>query len=87
MNTKMVSDAGIQPLTSVEQGADAILHLALSPDLEGVSGRFFDGMRESRALDDAYDPLARRRLRELTLALVGLPAEEALGARGYGGPP
>jgi NAD(P)-dependent dehydrogenase (short-subunit alcohol dehydrogenase family) len=87
MNTKMVSDAGIQPLTSVEQGADAILHLALSPDLEGVSGRFFDGMRESRALDDAYDPLARRRLRELTLGMVGLPAEEALGARGDGGPP
>jgi len=79
MNTRMVSDAGIRPQNTVEQGADAVLHLAISPDAEGVSGRFFDGLRESRALDEAYDPVSRRRLRELTLPLVGLSAEDPWG--------
>ena len=79
MNTKMVSEAGFGPQSTVEEGADAILHLATSPDLEGVSGRFFDGMRESRALEAAYDPAGRRKLRQLTLELVGLSGEEALG--------
>ncbi len=80
MNTKMVTDAGISPLTTVEDGADAILHLATSPDLAGISGRFFDGRRESRAIDAAYDPEGRRRLRHLTLELVGLSPEAASGA-------
>ena len=40
---------------------------------------FFDGIRESLALDAAYDPAARRKLRQLTLELVGLSAQEALG--------
>ena len=75
----MVTEAGIQPQGTAEEGADAILRLATSPDLEGLSGRFFDGVRESRALDAAYDPAARRKLRRLTLELVGLSAQEALG--------
>jgi hypothetical protein len=75
----MVTEAGIQPQSTVEEGADAILRLAISSDLEGVSGRFFDGVRESRALDAAYDPVGRSKLRELTLELVGLSAQEALG--------
>jgi NAD(P)-dependent dehydrogenase (short-subunit alcohol dehydrogenase family) len=79
MNTKMVTEAGIQPKSTVEEGADAILRLAMSPDFEGVSGRFFDGVRESRALDAAYDPVDRRKLRQLTLELLGLSAQEALG--------
>lgn len=76
MNTKMVSQAGARPQSTVEEGADAILHLATSPDVEGISGRFFDGRRESRALDAAYDPAGRRRLRHLTMELTGVAFEE-----------
>ncbi|RJT41723.1 SDR family oxidoreductase [Mesorhizobium waimense] len=72
MNTTMVRQAGITPWSSVEQGAEAILNLATSPDLEGRSGLYFDGLRESRADAQAYDAKARQQLRELSLDLVGL---------------
>ena len=70
MNTTMVRQAGVTPWSSVETGADAILNLAASPSLEGRSGRYFDGQRESRADAQAYDEKARRRLRALSLELT-----------------
>jgi NAD(P)-dependent dehydrogenase (short-subunit alcohol dehydrogenase family) len=71
MNTTMVRQAGITLWNSVETGADAILNLATSPALEGRSGLYFDGQRESRANAQAYDAKARRQLRTLSLDLVG----------------
>ena len=82
MNTKMVAEAGIRPSSSVEEGADAIVRLAVSPDLDRVSGRFFDGTRESRVLDPASDAAARRKLRELSFELTGAPvADQAMSSR------
>jgi NAD(P)-dependent dehydrogenase (short-subunit alcohol dehydrogenase family) len=75
MNTKMVAEAGIQPHSTVEEGADAILYLATSPELEGTSGAFFDGRNESRADPEAYDTRIRQRLRTISLELTGLPAD------------
>ncbi|CAN7515506.1 SDR family NAD(P)-dependent oxidoreductase [Mesorhizobium sp. LjNodule214] len=72
MDTTMVQQAGVTPWSSVKQGADAILNQATSPDLEGRSGLYFDGPRESRADAQAYDAKARQQLRELSLNLVGL---------------
>jgi NAD(P)-dependent dehydrogenase (short-subunit alcohol dehydrogenase family) len=77
MATTMVRQAGISPISTVEEGADAILQLAVSPKIEGVSGQFFNGMAQSRANAQAYDAKARRTLRELSLKLVGLPADAA----------
>ena len=71
MDTSMVRQAGIAPWNTVETGADAILNLATSPALEGRSGLYFDGGRESRAEAQAYDPQARRQLRKLSLELIG----------------
>ena len=71
MDTTMVRQAGITPWSSVETGADAILNLAASPALEGRSGLYFDGQRESRADAQAYDERTRRRLRDLSLELTG----------------
>ncbi|UCI09819.1 SDR family oxidoreductase [Mesorhizobium sp. B1-1-8] len=71
MNTTMVRQAGITPWNSVETGAEAILNLATSPALDGRSGRYFDGQRESRADAQAYDENARRQLRALSLELTG----------------
>lgn len=79
MPTKMVLDAGIGPTSSLEEGVEATLRLAVDPSLDDVSGKYFDGMREARALGQAYDKDARRRLRRLTLELVGL-REGAAGA-------
>ncbi len=72
MATTMVRGDGIPPTTSVDEGADAILNLAVSPDLEGRSGLYFDGLRTSRAAPQAYDADARRRLRTLSFELTGL---------------
>jgi len=74
MNTTMVRQGGITPVSTVEQGGDAILHLAAGDDVTGKSGLFFNGMQQSQANPQAYDEAARRRLRELSLELTGLPA-------------
>ena len=70
MPTKMVTDGGITPVSSLEQGVEATLRLIRDPELEGVSGVYFNGLREARADDQAYDEDARRRLRELSERLV-----------------
>jgi len=76
MNTKMVREFG-NPMSTVEEGADAILKLAVSPEVEGQTGLFFNGQNEARANEQAYDAAARQRLRELSLELVGLAPAKA----------
>jgi NAD(P)-dependent dehydrogenase (short-subunit alcohol dehydrogenase family) len=72
MNTTMVREGGITPISTVEQGGEAILHLAIGDDMAGKSGLFFDGMREAKANAQAYDAAARQKLRALSLELTGL---------------
>jgi NAD(P)-dependent dehydrogenase (short-subunit alcohol dehydrogenase family) len=64
MDTKMVLDNLGRPRSSVEEGAEAVLRLVADPELDGVSGRFFDGTRESAPHGQASDPAARRRMWE-----------------------
>ncbi len=72
LNTKMVREALAFPLGSAQQGADAEVYLATSPELEGITGRFFNQRRETRAYPQAYESEARRKLRELSFRLTGL---------------
>jgi NAD(P)-dependent dehydrogenase (short-subunit alcohol dehydrogenase family) len=72
MNTTMVRQSGTTPISTVEDGAAAILQLAVSPALDGKSGLYFNVLREARADPQAYDAEARRRLHALSLKLVGL---------------
>jgi NAD(P)-dependent dehydrogenase (short-subunit alcohol dehydrogenase family) len=72
MNTTMVRESGVSPMSSVDEGAAAILNLVGSRELEGRTGRYFDRQRESRAHPQAYDAAARQRLRALTMKLIGL---------------
>ena len=62
MDTKMVLDTFGYTMSTVEEGTEAVVRLAVSPELEGVTGRYFDGTREARANRQAYDPQARDRL-------------------------
>jgi NAD(P)-dependent dehydrogenase (short-subunit alcohol dehydrogenase family) len=71
MDTTMVRRAGVTPVSSVEQGAEAILNLAAEPVLDGRSGLYFNGLREARAHSQAYDPEARHRLWALSVELTG----------------
>ncbi len=72
MNTTMVREGGITPISTVEQGGEAILHLAAGGDVTGKTGLFFNGMQQSQANPQAYDEGARKRLRTLSLKLTGL---------------
>jgi NAD(P)-dependent dehydrogenase (short-subunit alcohol dehydrogenase family) len=72
MNTTMVRAGGITPISTVEQGGAAILHLVEGDDVADKSGSFFSGMNETRANAQAYDTSARKRLREISLELTGL---------------
>jgi NAD(P)-dependent dehydrogenase (short-subunit alcohol dehydrogenase family) len=74
MNTTMVKAGGITPISTVEQGGAAILHLVSGDDVAGKSGLFFNGMNEAKANPQAYDAAARKRLRALSLKLTGLAA-------------
>jgi NAD(P)-dependent dehydrogenase (short-subunit alcohol dehydrogenase family) len=72
MDTNMVRGSLGRPMSSVQQGADATLRLIADPALDGVSGRFFNGMREERPDAQAEDAAARRRLWEESERLAGL---------------
>jgi NAD(P)-dependent dehydrogenase (short-subunit alcohol dehydrogenase family) len=77
MPTNMVKAAGVRPITPLERGIEATLRLIESPELDGVSGRYFDGTEESVPHPQAYDPEARRRLRELSKELIGVHASRS----------
>jgi NAD(P)-dependent dehydrogenase (short-subunit alcohol dehydrogenase family) len=76
MNTKMVLESFGYTMSTVQDGVEATLRLAISPELEGVSGHYYDRLREARADPQAYDPEARRRLWRLSEQLVGLPPDQ-----------
>jgi NAD(P)-dependent dehydrogenase (short-subunit alcohol dehydrogenase family) len=72
MATTMVRQSGNTPISTVEEGAESILNLAVSENLAGNSGEFYNGLRPSRANAQAYDDRARERLRVLSMHLTGL---------------
>jgi NAD(P)-dependent dehydrogenase (short-subunit alcohol dehydrogenase family) len=72
MPTKMVRAAGIDPASSLEQGVQATLRLIVDPQLDGVSGVYFNGRQRAEPHPQAHDLDARRRLRELSDRLAGL---------------
>jgi NAD(P)-dependent dehydrogenase (short-subunit alcohol dehydrogenase family) len=71
MPTKIVTAPGGRPIDSLETGIEAVMKLATAPELEGVSGKFYDRDEESSAQPHAYDADAQRRLWELSLQLTG----------------
>jgi NAD(P)-dependent dehydrogenase (short-subunit alcohol dehydrogenase family) len=73
MPTKIVLEERGQSMDSLETGVESTTRLATSPQLDGVSGRFFDRTVESAALEQAYDADDRRRLWRLSLVLTGEP--------------
>jgi NAD(P)-dependent dehydrogenase (short-subunit alcohol dehydrogenase family) len=72
MNTKMVRQSFGRSLSSVDEGADAVLRLVVAPELDGVTGRYFDGLDEGAADPQAYDEDARRRLWDLSAELCSV---------------
>lgn len=70
MDTAMVHEAGQSPASSVEEGVETVARLVTDPQLDGVSGRYFQGSREARPDPQADDPAMRSWLRGLSDALL-----------------
>jgi NAD(P)-dependent dehydrogenase (short-subunit alcohol dehydrogenase family) len=75
MDTKMVQSTFGYTMSTVEEGMEAVVRLAISPKVEGITGRYFDGTRQARANRQAYDPRDRNRLWVLSEQLCGLLLE------------
>jgi NAD(P)-dependent dehydrogenase (short-subunit alcohol dehydrogenase family) len=73
MPTKMVTAEYGRSVDTLEEGEAATRRLVDDPQLSGVTGTFFDRLREARAHASAYDPQVRRRLWQLSLDLTGAP--------------
>jgi NAD(P)-dependent dehydrogenase (short-subunit alcohol dehydrogenase family) len=75
MPTKLLT-GDMQPRTSLDQGVNAVVRLALDPKLATMTGEYINVKVPARGHPQAYDPEARQRLRELTdqavaTALIG----------------
>jgi len=68
MPTKIVP----QPISTLEEGVNATVRLVTDASLDRASGRYFNGLAEARADDQAYRTEARKKLRELSDRLAGL---------------
>jgi NAD(P)-dependent dehydrogenase (short-subunit alcohol dehydrogenase family) len=64
-----------EPRTSLTDGVRATMRLIVSPALENVTGRYYDGLLEGQAIDQAYSQDARRRLHKMSDQLTGLASD------------
>ncbi len=55
-----------------EQGAQTSLYLATSPDLEGITGKYFDQRREKTTVPLSYDTAWQEQIWKISAALTGL---------------
>ncbi|KER11105.1 MAG: short-chain dehydrogenase [[Candidatus Thermochlorobacteriaceae] bacterium GBChlB] len=60
-------------LVSPEKGAATTIYLASSPDVEGVTGKFFDDKKIKAPSSAAQNIVDAKRLWEISTALCGLP--------------
>ncbi len=64
-------------MRSPKKGADTAVHLAGSPDVEGVTGRYFHDRKARKSHPSSYDTAITGRRWQVSAQLVGLP----MGAR------
>ncbi|MBT2365899.1 SDR family NAD(P)-dependent oxidoreductase [Streptomyces sp. ISL-10] len=83
MDTDGVREYGLTPATSIDEGVRPTVRLITDPQLETTTGRYFDQFTDTRAHEQAYDTVARRRLMELTRRLIG-EADGAYAGDGWG---
>lgn len=58
--------------TSSEKGADTSVYLASSPEVEGVTGKYFIARKEARSNEQSYNEEVARRLWDVSARLTGL---------------
>ena len=60
-------------MRSPKKGADTAVYLASSPDVEGVTGRYFANRKAKKSNKSSYDSVTTARLWQVSAGLVGLP--------------
>jgi NAD(P)-dependent dehydrogenase (short-subunit alcohol dehydrogenase family) len=68
LRTAFPGMAGIPP----EEGARTSVYLAVSPEVEGVSGRYFEDQKPVRSSELTYDLSVQKRLWEVARELTGI---------------
>jgi NAD(P)-dependent dehydrogenase (short-subunit alcohol dehydrogenase family) len=56
----------------VEDGAKTSVYLASSPEVEGVTGKYFDKCKQKQSSQVSYDEAAQKRLWEISEQLTGI---------------
>jgi NAD(P)-dependent dehydrogenase (short-subunit alcohol dehydrogenase family) len=73
VGTKLLKEGfGMDGNDSLAQGAATSVHLAVAPEVEGVTGKYFSSRREAALGRYARDPEVRRKLWEESARLTGL---------------
>jgi hypothetical protein len=70
MLNRLMSIAMLRP----EQGAQTALYLATSPEVEGVSGKYFVNQKAVRSSKASYDQSTAERLWQVSEEMCGLSA-------------
>ena len=68
---KLIMPVGRFLLKTPEKGAETSIYLASSPDVEGVSGRFFVNSKQKKSAPQSYDRDDALRLWDVSAELVG----------------
>lgn len=66
IDTKLMRDSFKLEGASVEQGAQTPIYLATSPEVAGITGKYYSRMQERPSSPLSYDPEARRQMREIS---------------------
>ena len=69
MDTTMVRQSGMGAMSTVDEGARAVMNLITGRDVQ--HGQYYSGTRPTRAHAQAYDDQVRARLRALSMELTG----------------
>lgn len=72
MNTKMVYESFGYTLSTIADGVRTLMYVATAPELDTVSGVYFDQLKRAHAHPQAYEQAARQQLRQISRQLVGL---------------
>ena len=76
MGTTMVLQTPGPVRSTIDEGANVVMYVVTSPELEGRTGIYFEQYDEGRAHEQAYDKDARKLLDKMTRDLLGLPTRE-----------
>lgn len=71
IDTAMVREAGVEPLSTISDGAAGVLALATTESGQAGTGQYFDGTSPARAHAEAYDRDMWKRLETATDRLLG----------------